>query len=127
MAPQGKVPITTKIYALTIISDVLGGRWRGTEEVPYYTGMPLPIIKSQLIKEQQVPEVSLPLISVQGVQLPVSPQESITTPMTTGVQSLTQSVEAPKAEAGFSFSTFLLIGLGLGAILFFKREGKHVS
>jgi hypothetical protein len=122
--------MTTKLYTLNVITDVLGGRWRGLEEVPYYSGISLSIIEPALKKEQQVPEIeAVPA----GNQLPSSPQQSVTTPMTTGVQSSTQLVETPQAGveelklAGFPISTFLLAGLGLGAILMFKKEEKYVS
>lgn len=117
--------MTTKLYTLNVITDVLGGRWRGIEETPYYTGVPMSVVEPQLVKQQQVPETQM-------VQLPTSPQQSVMTPMTTGVQSAIQSVEAPKLGveglklAGFPISTLLIIGLGLGAILLFKG-GNHVS
>ncbi len=114
--------VTTKVYTLNVLADVLGGRYRPLETVP----LPMEIIMSAVQKQQEVPEIPI------SSQLPSSPQESITTPLTTGAQSLTQLVEAPKAGAGelklagFPISTFLLVGLGLGAILFFGA-GKHVS
>jgi len=118
---------STKLYVLNTVTDVLGGRWRGIEEVPYYSGVPWSEIEGALKKEQQIPEVEVAPVSI---QLPTSPQGSITTPMVTGVQSLTQSVGALGAEelklAGFPLSTFLLVGLGLVGILFFGG-GKHVS
>ncbi len=119
---------TTTLRTLNVITDILGGRYRGIEETPFYTGVPMSIVEPALVKQQQVPEVEVAPVSI---QLPTSPQQSIITPMATGVQSSTQLVEAPKTGveelklAGIPLSTFLIVGLGLGAILFFKGR-DHV-